>query len=180
MKTKTSGTIIFAGLYAVTALVVGYIALGIWPSLLFSLGFVGGWLLWLSKAETAEWRAIRIPFIISMLLFVLHKWEENKMDFFPALSKLTAVPVPSVNSPPAVLLLALAAAWLLIPWLIIKRKSFGYFLAWTFFASMGIIELAHFIFPIFTDQPYGYFPGMWTVIALAPVAWWGMYRLGKH
>lgn len=57
---------------------------------------------------------------------------------------------------------------------------FGYFLAWTFFASMGITELAHFVLPFLTDKPYGYFPGMYSVIVLAPVAWWGMYKLSKN
>jgi hypothetical protein len=53
----------------------------------------------------------------------------------------------------------------------------GYYLAWTFFASLGITELAHFVLPLFSEQPYGYFPGMATVVLLAPSAWWGMVRL---
>ena len=41
----------------------------------------------------------------------------------------------------------------------------------------GVIELAHFIFPFFAPEPYGYFPGMVTLVPLAPVAWLGMWRL---
>ncbi|WP_220466405.1 hypothetical protein [Dyadobacter psychrotolerans] len=44
-------------------------------------------------------------------------------------------------------------------------------------SSMGITELAHFVLPLLTKEPYGYFPGMTRVIVLAPLAWWGMYRL---
>jgi len=45
---------------------------------------------------------------------------------------------------------------------------------------MGITELAHFVFPSFTNKAYGYFPGMASVVLLAPVAWWGMYRLSRR
>lgn len=42
---------------------------------------------------------------------------------------------------------------------------------------MGITELAHFLFPFLTGGSYGSIPGMAIVLALAPVAWWGMLRL---
>ncbi len=61
--------------------------------------------------------------------------------------------------------------------LVLGYTVIPYYLAWTFFTSMGVIELAHFIFPFFTPEPYGYFPGMVTVVPLAPVAWFGMWRL---
>ncbi|WP_206110744.1 hypothetical protein [Pannonibacter phragmitetus] len=58
-----------------------------------------------------------------------------------------------------------------------RGYAFGHYLAWTFFVSMGVIELAHFVFPLFGGRSYGYFPGMATVVLLAPVAWWGIYRM---
>lgn len=49
------------------------------------------------------------------------------------------------------------------------------------FTAMGVTELAHFAFPLFVAEPNGYFPGMASVVVLAPVAWWGMWRLsGRH
>jgi hypothetical protein len=42
---------------------------------------------------------------------------------------------------------------------------------------MGITELAHFVFPFFRAAPHGYFPGMLTVLALAPAAGWGVRKL---
>jgi hypothetical protein len=60
-----------------------------------------------------------------------------------------------------------------------RGYEFGRFLAWTFFASMGITELAHFGLPLLTQRPYGYFPGMGSVVVLAPLAWWGMWRLSR-
>ncbi|WP_137761645.1 hypothetical protein [Pontibacter sp. SGAir0037] len=66
-----------------------------------------------------------------------------------------------------------------IPFLHGRGYAFGYYLAWTFFAAMGITELAHFIFPFFTNGGDSYFPGMASVFVLAPFAWWGMYRFTR-
>lgn len=77
----------------------------------------------------------------------------------------------------ALALYAFAAAWLLIPWLVSRQIEFGYFLVWSFFVSMGVTEHAHFVFPFLADEPPEYFPGMASVVVLAPVAWWGMRRL---
>lgn len=170
-------TTTIALIYVITALYIGYIALGLLPSLLFSFGFLGGFILWRWIPTEISWKKLRIPYFITLILFVIHKIEENKMDFFPTLSKITGVPVPEVTSLPAILLLVIASAWLLIPFLVGRSMAFGYFLSWTFFVSMGFVELAHFMFPLFIHKPYGYFPGMWSVIPMAPVAWWGLYRL---
>lgn len=68
-------------------------------------------------------------------------------------------------------------AWLLVPVLIKRGYEFGYYLAWTYFTAMGITELAHLIFPLIKGSAYGYFPGMASVVLLAPVAWWVIYGL---
>lgn len=177
MKTKNTTAIIFAVLFTLTAITLGYIALGLLPAFIFTFGYLGGLIIWLGNFSSPSFRQIAWPYFITLALFVLHKIEERKMDFFPALSKITGVPVPDATSAPAILLYSIAAIWLAIPFLVWKRYKFGYFLAWTFFASMGITELAHYILPFFTNESYGYFPGMWSVIVLAPAAWWGMYKL---
>lgn len=169
--------IILAASYVTVSLYISYLALGVLPSLLFSTGFMGGFILWRWMPEKVAWKKVRTPYFITLFLFVVHKFEEHVMQFFPALSRITGVPVPELNSTPAILLLVIASFWLLIPFFINGKKDFGYFLAWTFFASMGMIELAHFVFPFYTGESYGYFPGMWSVIPLVPVAWWGMQRL---
>lgn len=178
---KDVSIIIFALVFTLAILVLGYIMLGLLPMFLFAFGFVGGFILWLVIPTNATFKTIRIPFLLTFIFFVLHKIEERYMDFFPRLSEITGVPVPETNSVLVYLLYAFAGAWLLIPYLVKRDYSFGYYLAWTFFASMGITELAHFFFPFFTAKTYGYFPGMASVVLLAPTAWWGMYRLsGKR
>lgn len=171
----------FAGgvavVFTVSVLVVGYTLLGIVPAFLFAFGYLGGLILWFLFPTNASFGLIRWPYFLTLALFIVHKWEEREYDFFPALSKLTGVPVPEVGSFWAVVLYAFAAVWLCIPWLVKRSHPLGYYLAWTFFAAMGITELAHFIFPLFRDERYGYFPGMGSVVFLAPAAWWGLWRL---
>lgn len=176
---KKPGHIVVSGLFSGMIIPISYHALGLWPTVIIALGYVLGLILWLITSIKVTLRQIIIPFLVTLVFFILHKVEERECDFFPELSKLTGTPVPDPSSWPAILLYASAMFWLLIPFLIWKQQPLGYFLIWTFFTSMGISELAHFVFPLFRDQPYGYFPGMWSVILLAPAAWWGIYKLTR-
>lgn len=169
--------VVVAVVHAFAVVAVGYMLLGPIPMLLFASGFVGGLAIWLGRQDRADFADIRLPYFLTLAAFVLHKVEERELDFFPALSDLTGVPVPQEGSPLAVLLYLLAAAWLLVPFLMSRKNPLGAYLAWTLFASMGGLELAHFAFPLFRYGPYGYFPGMWSVILLAPAAWWGAFRM---
>lgn len=172
-------TVVVAFLFTALLLTVGYLSFGLWTTFVFASGFLGGFILWLLIPAHASFATIKIPYWMTFALFIfLHRVEEYISKFQEQLSQITGNPVPDIKSPALILLvLASVGGWLLIPYLMKRSYSFGYFLAWTFFAAMGITELAHFIFPLFTDKPYGYFPGMASVIVLAPVAWWGMLKL---
>lgn len=173
-------TIVIAIAFTATAIALGYLSLGIVAAFLFTFGYLGGLIVWLFSNSFSSFRQIATAYFITLAFFILHKIEERKMDFFPALSDITGVPVPDATSPIALSLYGIALFWLAIPFLIARQSLLGYFLAWTFFCSMGITELAHFILPLFWDKPYGYFPGMWSVIGLAPAAWCGMWCLVKR
>ena len=173
----TRSAIAVAGVMTAAAVILGYVALGALPMFLFAFGFCGGFLWWLYVPSRATFAWIRVPYFLTLALFVAHKWEERVYGFFPTLSDITGVPVPSTDSPLVVALYSLAAAWLLVPYLLRHRHELGYYLVSTFFMSMGTTELAHFAFPLLIDRPYGYFPGMVSVILLAPAAWWGLWRL---
>lgn len=163
---------------SVSALVLGYSAFGGLTTLIFTAGFVGGLALWLVLPARGTWRDIKVPYWIALLLFVLHRIEEKQMNFFAYLSDTTGVRTPAVTSVPVVALVMLSVgAWVLVPFLMARSQPFGRYLAWTFFASMGVTELAHFVVFPWLNGSLGYVPGMWTVLALAPVAWWGMVRL---
>lgn len=169
--------VMIATAHAVGTIAVGRWLLGMIPSVLFFLGFGIGLVLWLKSPGPAAFRPICIPYLVTLSLFIAHKAEERTLGFFPALSKLTGVPIPESIGPSVVLLYALAAAWLLAPFLMNRQHPLGGYLAWSFFASMGVTELAHFAFPLFTGRSYAYFPGMASAVALVPAAWWGMWRM---
>ena len=176
---KSTLTEIIATVFTFAAIFLGYEALGLVTAFLFTFGYFGGLVIWLLTSSQPSVKSIAIPYFLTLAFFVMHKIEEREMDFFPALSKITHVPIPDSSSWQAIALYGIACFWLIIPLLIWKKWALGYFLTWTFFASMGITELAHFVLPLFREEPYGYFPGMWSVIGLTPLAWWGMYKLSK-
>lgn len=161
------------------ALGLGYASFGPWTALIFTSGFLGGFILWLIVPSKALFASIKVPYIVTFILFLVHRVEEKVSGFFPVLSEITNAPTPAITSWQVILLVAASVgAWLFVPILVRRKRSFGYYLAWTFFAAMGITELAHvFVFPFLRGKPFGYFPGMASVFALAPAAWWGMWRL---
>lgn len=163
--------------FTAVVLAVGFALLGWIPLFLFAFGYVGGLVLWMLAKDGASFRTLQVPYFMALTLFAAHKLEERQFDFFQALSQITGVPTPEAGTFLGILLYLMAGAWLLIPFLVQRRFAFGYYLAWTFFASMGVTELAHFVFPFFVPGPLTYFPGMATVVLLAPVGWWGMHRL---
>ena len=172
---------LIALLFTAAVLALGYVAFGFWTAMIFTSGFLTGFILWLLIPARPGFHRIKVPFWLAFGLFMVHRVEEKTMGFFARLSEITHVPTPAIDSVPVILLVLLSVgAWLAIPFLVPRGNAFGYYLAWTFFAAMGITELAHFILPLFTDEPYAYFPGMASVILLAPVAWWGMKRLAAR
>ena len=175
---KRASTVTVASALTLSLLGLGYAAFGFWTMLIFASGFVGGFVLWLALPTKAPFASIKAPYILSLCLFLAHRVEEKVLGFFKRLAEITGQPTPAVTSLSVILLVvASVGAWLLVPLLVKRGSQIGYYLAWTFFASLGITELAHFVLPVFSEQPYGYFPGMATVVLLAPSAWWGMVRL---
>ncbi|WP_237023346.1 hypothetical protein [Mycolicibacterium tokaiense] len=163
------------------ALVLGLWAFGPLAAVVFTAGFLGGLALWLALGGRGRWADIRIPYWIALGLFVAHRIEEKQWGFFAFLSGVTGVPTPGITSIPVISLVVISVgAWLLVPALMRREHPLGYYLAWTFFASLGVTELAHFVvFPWLIPTGPGYVPGMVAVLVLAPVAWWGCGDCGE-
>lgn len=177
---KSVSQITIALLISILSLVFAYLSLGWLVMIIFSFGYLGGFIFWLMFPCQVSFTDIKKPYWLTLAAFLLlHKPEEKFMKFFEAVSNITGVPVPSSTSVSVILMLAVGAAlWLLVPILIKRKSQLDIYLAWTFFASMGITELAHFlVFPFLAKSSYDYFPGMISVVVLAPLAWWGMYKL---
>lgn len=180
MTPKISPLLVAAFGFSILVPLLGYFYLGWFYALIFLVGYVSGFVLWLAAPKDATWDSIRLPYWLTLAAFLLlHKVEENRTAFFEAVSaRITGMPVPELSIGLVMgLLIIPVGAWLAIPVLFRRNHEFGRFLAWTFFASMGLTELAHFIMPVLANEPYGYFPGMASVFALAPLAWWGIWRL---
>jgi hypothetical protein len=179
---KEQSNIIIAFLFSLLIPVIGYYYLGALYATIFLIGYLGGFILWILLPSRTPWASLKIPYWLTLLAFLfLHKVEENRMKFFKVVSaKITGGTVPEFSVGLVIGLLVLPiGAWLIIPLLLKRKHELGYYAVWTLFASMGISELAHYVFPFMTNEPYGYFPGMLSVVVLAPLAWWGMYRLVK-
>ena len=166
-------------LYTAFALLLGYLAFGLLTSLIFSSGFLGGYILWCFIRSATPYEKLKMPYYACLALFLIHRFEEKYMGFFAFLSKVTNVQTPEILSWEVVGLVAMSVgSWLAIPFLLRRRYEFGYYFAWTFFTSMGVTELAHWIvFPFILENPLQYIPGMISVVPLAPVAWIAMRRL---
>lgn len=178
---KRSPSVITAAfIFSLLVPAIGYLSFGIIPASIFLVGYLGGFILWMLSPDRAAFASVKIPYVVTLLLFIVHRIDEYVSHFQVTLSGITGVPVPAVASVPIVILLiGSVLAWILAPVLMRRGSAFGYYLMWTFFVSMGISELAHFIFPFFTGNGYGYFPGMASVLLLAPAAWFGMWRLSR-
>jgi len=176
-----SATVVQAVGLSTAALVLGFWALGALATTVFTAGFVGGLVLWLLAPGKGSWADIRWPYWAALALFLAHRVEEKHWGFFAFLSSVTGVPTPEITSAPVLSLIVVSVgAWLMVPVLMRRGHPLGRYLAWTFFASLGIAELAHWaVFPWFGPTGIGYVPGMATVLVLAPVAWWGMWRLRR-
>lgn len=180
MKNKNPALVVTALVLALLVPVLGYLFLAPFYAVIFFVGYGGGFVLWWRVPSTATWSAIRLPYWLTLAAFVLlHKVEENRFKFFEEVaSTITHTPVPEVSvGLIAAMLVVPLAMWLAVPLLMRRGHELGRFLAWTFFASMGLTELAHFVMPFLAGRSFGYFPGMASVLVLAPLAWWGMARL---
>ena len=179
---KQPAVIILTFLFSWVIPIFGYFYTGWLIALLFLIGYFTGFFLWLFIPTKVSFAAIKAPYWATFLVFILlHKVEENRMKFFEVVGdKITGIPVPEVTPLLILSLLVLPiGGWLLVPYLVKRGYDFGYYLAWTFFTSTGIIELAHFVFPLLTKEPYGYFPGMVTALPLSVLGWWGVRRLAQ-
>lgn len=181
-QNRSVTVILLAFIFTALILFLGYISFGFWTMLIFTSGFMGGFVLWLLIPTRISYEKIKFLFLLTFLFFLLHRIEEKVLGFFATLSEITGVSTPEIGSWNVIGLVILSAgAWLLIPYFLKRGFEFGYYLLWTFFAAMGITELAHwFVFPFIVQKPLGYFPGMLSVILLAPTAWLGMRLIYKE
>lgn len=157
---------------------LGYVLIGPVPAAIFSVFLVGGMVAWRLTTYGIRPRpgTIVVPYLTTVILFIIHVLEEYLTGFPEAMTDLTGHAVSERN------FLLVAAfigpvIWLLSLVLFYMRKEIGNYLVWAFIVAMTVSELAHFVFPLAAGRPLTYFPGLYTAALPLIPAWIVAYRL---
>lgn len=182
----TDGTADIKKLILPTAFVVAIVAFvqglfGIIPAVVFAVAFGGGLALYMATAWRTEFdtRKVIVPYLLTVMLFIVHTYEEYLTDFGALVSTLAGRPVPEPD-------LLFVIAWLApFMWvggavMLIKRWALGYYFLCTFFVGMIIAELAHFVFPFVVDGTFHYESGMYTAALPLIPAVYGLHVMMRE
>jgi hypothetical protein len=151
--------------------VAGYFMVG-FAGILFSVAFLGGFVLWLfSTYQTPiNPHAIILPYLLTIIFFIIHVYEEYVYHIEITLGKLSGFEV-SQNQFLIIAAFSAPIVWLLGAVMMLKRWDFGYFLSSTFLFGMMFAELSHFFSPFMEDGTFHYSAGMYTAILPVVSAW---------
>ncbi len=156
---------------------LAWLTMGRLPLMVFAFAFGGGFLLyaatlWRRRIDAPQ---IIVPYLLTVMLFILHVGEEYLTDFELTVSKINGAPVPEEG------FMLIAAFLAPIMWIggaiaVLKNWRFGDYFLCTFFFAMILAELSHFAFPFVVDGTFHYESGMWTAaLPLIPA----VYGLNK-
>lgn len=159
---------------AVAVLVtVAWFGLGPVPAGVFLVAFGGGLVFYIATTWRTEIDVSRviIPYLLAILLFMVHTFEEFLMHFEVLTSRMAGREITQQQ-------LLMIIAWMApIMWvggvvLLLKRMAFGYYFLCAFFITLTIAELSHYAFPFIVDGTFHYEPGMYTaLLPLIPAAY---------
>lgn len=150
--------------------------LGPLPAVIFAVASIGGFVLWMATTYRTpiDTRRIIVPYLLTVIFFIVHVYEEYVTDFEVAISDITGFHMLERN------FLTVAAfvgpiIWLTGAILLIKRTHIGFYFLSFFYVAMMFAELSHFVFPFLEDGTFHYVSGMYTAaIPLLP-AGYGFY-----
>jgi hypothetical protein len=151
---------------------VGFLTVG-FAGVLFSAAFVGGFVFWMATSYRTpiDPYAVMIPYLLMVVLFIIHVYEEYLFHIEHTLAAISGF----VVSQTAFLTIAAFTApvvWLIGALMMLKRWHFGYFLASTFLFGMMFAEPSHFLFPFLEDGTFHYTAGMYTALLPCTAGWY--------
>lgn len=163
---------------AIVLIGIGYWLMGPVPALIFSVFLLGALIPWrlTTYGRPANPDKIVIPYLLTVVFFIVHVIEEYVTEFWAAISSLSGHHVSEGN------FLFVAAFLGPILWLtglifLYARTELGNYFTWAFLVAMTVSELAHFVFPLVAYGEFRYFSGLYTaLLPLVPAAWCA-YRL---
>ena len=164
---------------------LGKVMMGTLPAVVFTVVSVGGFILWMTTTYRTpiDPHKIIVPYLLTVILFIVHVYEEYLTDFEGLVSDISGFHVLERD------FLTVAAftapvLWLAGAILLIKRTHVGYYMLSFFFVAMAIAELSHLVFPFLQDGTFHYTSGMYTAALPLIPACYGLYitlsEIGKH
>jgi hypothetical protein len=169
-----------AALALIVLLYVGFRLLR-YPAGLFCTAFAGGLGLWMltTYRRPPDPRKIIVPYLLTVVLFMIHVYEEFRTHIESVMTRLTGLHVTQQD------FLTIAAfvapvIWLTGALMLLKRWQFGYFLTSVFLFGMMFGEPSHFIFPFILDGRFHYVSGMLTAVLPAASGWFTFLIIRKE
>ena len=161
MRHKT--TIIAVLVFVVAFVCMAYNFLGKIPAVVFSVASIGGFILWLftTYKTPINPHKVIIPYLVTVILFIMHVYEEYLTDFEVAITDIFGF---HVNEPTFLTIAAFLGPilWITGAILILKKTQFGYYFLSFFIVAMTMAELSHYIFPFLENGTFHYVSGMYT------------------
>lgn len=158
MRAPAAWEVALAAIFAVSAMIVGYVRIGLPPVVIVGGSSVAGMVMWLRtyRAGPIDPAVMLPPFLLTVAALEIHMIEEYATGFGPAMSRLFAISwteqsfllIFAFIGP---ILYALTALGLFL------RKPLAGFMAWFIFIGPGVAEVVHFVFPLLTPaiDPHG-------------------------
>ena len=142
---------------------MAYNCLGKAPAIVFTVASVGGFVLWLFTTYKTPIDPLKviIPYLATVILFIIHVYEEYLTDFEVAVTDIFGFHMQEQVFLTIAAFMA-PAMWITGAILLLKKTQFGYYFLSFFIIAMTMAELAHFIFPFLEDGTFHYVSGMYT------------------
>ena len=174
---SVAGALIFIVAFVGMALVM----LGTLPAVVFSVASIGGFILWMftTYKTPIDTQKIIIPYLLTIIFFIIHVYEEYVTDFEVAITDITGFHMLEKNFLTVAAFLA-PVLWITGAILIIKKTHIGFYFLSLMYVAMMFAELSHFIFPFMEDGTFHYVSGMYTAaIPLFPAAYGFYITMGE-
>ena len=169
-------TLVFVLLIITAIIGMAFVLLGQIPAVIFAVASVGGFILWLFTTfrTPVDTEKIIIPYLFTIILFIVHVYEEYVTDFEAAMTDITGFHMLEKNFLTVAAFVA-PVIWISGAILLIKKTQIGYYFLSFFFVAMIIAELSHYIFPFLEDGTFHYVSGMYTAALPLIPATYGLY-----
>lgn len=161
MNNKLTNVLVL--LFIIAFVSMAYFFMGKVPGIVFFIASVGGFVLWRFTTYKTPIDPLKviIPYLTTIILFILHVYEEYLTDFEVAVTDIFGFHVQEQTFMTIAAFIG-PAMWILGAILLLKKTAFGYYFLSFFIVAMTMAELSHYIFPFLEDGTFHYVSGMYT------------------